>query len=187
MLNAIKSNLFYPSPNSPDKNEARTPAGVHLIWICVEDEGKDWWELKDCFAMLIGKHRMDPNIKDDLGETLLNYAIKNDKEKSIDILLEQGRVDVNLADKQGMTAIGQALIKKKIDLIDKLLDKGADIHRPAVYDPFVSPKLMTPLAYFIKRMRTGQIDPNKDKKLIELLKRKEIKATEKDERIGLHR
>ena len=40
MRNAKKSNLIYSMPHS-DKKEARTPSGVHLLQICVEDEKVD--------------------------------------------------------------------------------------------------------------------------------------------------
>lgn len=37
MTNAKKSNLIY-KPKDSDLMQARTPSGLHLIWICVEDE-----------------------------------------------------------------------------------------------------------------------------------------------------
>lgn len=35
--NAKKSNLIYKMKNS-ELNQARTPSGIHLLWICVDDE-----------------------------------------------------------------------------------------------------------------------------------------------------
>ena len=46
-------------------------------------------------------------------------------------------------------------MSRNIDAIDKLLKHGADINLESVYDPNMSLKPMTPLKYFIKRMRIG--------------------------------
>ena len=37
MENARKSHLIY-KPNGSELHQARTPSGVHLLWICAEDE-----------------------------------------------------------------------------------------------------------------------------------------------------
>ena len=37
MANAKKSHLIY-KPNDSDLMQARTPSGMHLLWICAEDE-----------------------------------------------------------------------------------------------------------------------------------------------------
>lgn len=48
MSNARKSNLIYNVRNS-DLREARTPSGLHLLWICVEDERADNPSSKELF------------------------------------------------------------------------------------------------------------------------------------------
>ena len=50
MRNAKKSNLIYSMPYS-DKKEARTPSGVHLLQICVEDEKVDNPSSKELFEL----------------------------------------------------------------------------------------------------------------------------------------
>lgn len=50
MRNAKKSHLIYSVPFQ-DKKEARTPSGVHLLQICVEDEKVDNPSSKELFEM----------------------------------------------------------------------------------------------------------------------------------------
>lgn len=51
------------------------------------------WILNDCMKNLLELQNCSPDIIDNYGETLINYAIKNDKMKSLDLLLSN-RVDV---------------------------------------------------------------------------------------------
>jgi hypothetical protein len=50
MTNAKKSNLIHQLPFS-DKKEARTPSGVHLLQVCVEDEKVDNPSSQELFDM----------------------------------------------------------------------------------------------------------------------------------------
>jgi hypothetical protein len=56
MRNAKKSNLIYSVPFH-DKKEARTPSGVHLLQICVEDEKIDNPSSKELFKMSYNLNR----------------------------------------------------------------------------------------------------------------------------------
>lgn len=73
--------------------------------------------------------KADINMKDDLGNSPIHLAIKNDKEEILDSLLEKN-ADVNnggLSNKtKNQTALYVAVLKGREDLVQKLLDKGAD-------------------------------------------------------------
>ena len=46
------------------------------------------WILNDCMTNLLVKQHCNPNVYDNYGETLLNFAIKTNKMKSFDLLIE---------------------------------------------------------------------------------------------------
>lgn len=69
---------------------------------------------------------MNPNAKNEQGETALTYAIQNKDPKVIRVLLE--RADVNLKDEQGNSPIHLAIKKDKEDIFDLLLEKNADVN-----------------------------------------------------------
>lgn len=55
---------------------------------------------------LIFVERCDPNIMDNYGQTLLNFAIKEHKYHSIRYMIESKHVKVNEPNRQGITPIG---------------------------------------------------------------------------------
>ena len=54
---------------------------------------------------LLLEHKIDTDIMDASGETLLIHAIKTNKQISIDLLIENG-TNIHLANKNGMTPLG---------------------------------------------------------------------------------
>ena len=76
------------------------------------------WVLEDCFKMLIQQDTdihfedfdgCDLDVKDNFDETLLNHAVKNFKNRSLELLLKKG-ADIEMANEKGMTPIGQAVV-----------------------------------------------------------------------------
>lgn len=67
---------------------------------------------------------MNPNAKNEKGETALTYAIHYKDPKIAKILME--KADLNLRDDIGSTPLFVAIKNEKEDLFDLLLEKGAD-------------------------------------------------------------
>lgn len=78
-------------------------------------------------------------------------------------------------------------MSRNVLAIDKLLKNGADIVTGSIYDPNISNKPITPLVFFIKRMRLGHVNWKLDEEILEVLKANEIKATSETDRLGLHK
>ena len=66
----------------------------------------------------------------------------------------------------------------------KLLDYKADIHANCVIDAKFTRKFLTPLHYFIKRIRLGAED-SLDEEIMTILIENDIKAKNEDEKIGV--
>ena len=75
-------------------------------------------------AFLLGG--INPNAKNEKGETALTYAIQYRDPKVIKVLLE--KADVNLKDDLGNSPIHLAVAKKKDEIFDLLLEKNADVN-----------------------------------------------------------
>ena len=86
-----------------------------------------------------------------------------------------------------MSPLGQAFKSRNADAVDKLLKHGADIEKARVKDQDVSKKQMSPLCYFIKRMRLGNFNWEADKKILNVLIANEVKVTSEDDKIGMHK
>jgi len=82
---------------------------------------------------------------------------------------------VNDANQEGITPIGQAFISRNIQAIKGLLKLGANLHAKCVIDRSVTRKMMTPLHYFVKRIRVQPFNKI-DNEIIEVLVKKNIKA-----------
>lgn len=67
---------------------------------------------------------INPNAKNEKGETALTYAILNKDPKITKLLVE--KADLNLRDDNGNQPLFVAIKNKKDDLFDLLLEKGAD-------------------------------------------------------------
>ena len=114
---------------------------------------------------------------DNSGETLLNATISQYKKQSLQLLLEKEIVKINMPNERGITPIGQAFISKNIHAIEELLKLKANIHATCILDLKVSRKMLTPLHYFVKRIRCqGAIVGNDDTHIIDLLVKNNIKA-----------
>ena len=53
--------------------------------------------MKDCMKILLKEESCNPNIEDNYGETLINYAIKHKKQQSLRYILESGNADIEQA------------------------------------------------------------------------------------------
>ena len=69
---------------------------------------------------------MNPNAKNEKGETALTYAIQYKEPKVIKVLLE--KADVNIKDDLGNSPIHLAVMKKKDEIFDLLLEKNVDVN-----------------------------------------------------------
>jgi uncharacterized protein len=69
---------------------------------------------------------MNPNAKNEKGETALTYAIQNKDPKIVKALLE--KADVNLQDDAGNSPIHLAVKNEKDEIFDWLLEKNADVN-----------------------------------------------------------
>ena len=70
---------------------------------------------------------MNPNAKNDAGETALTFALQKNDEKTINVLLE--KADINLKDDQGNAPLHLALKKDEFEpIFDSMLEKGADVN-----------------------------------------------------------
>ena len=104
------------------------------------------------------------------------------------MLLENEFIKINEPNDRGITPLGQAFISRNIYAIEELLKLKADIHATCVLDQKISRKMLTPLHYFVKRIRCqgAAIDDN-DKIIMDLLVKYNIKAENEAEKIGLLR
>lgn len=69
---------------------------------------------------------MNPNAKNEKGETALTYAIQYKDPKVVRVLLE--KADVNLQDDPGNSPIHLAIKNDKDEIFDWLLEKNADVN-----------------------------------------------------------
>lgn len=76
---------------------------------------------------------MNPNAKDKEGRTALTFAIENNDDPVIKLLL--GYADINLRDDLGNSPIHLALKKNKDEIFRLLLEKNADVNVPGRASP----------------------------------------------------
>jgi hypothetical protein len=63
-----------------------------------------------------------------------------------------------------------------VNAVNRLLKLGANIHASCIYDCNLTNKMMTPLHYFIKRIRLEEkLDP-KDEEIMKILIERKIKV-----------
>lgn len=77
---------------------------------------------------------MNPNAKNERGETALNFALENSDDKTAGVLIGRG-ADPNLRDARGNAPLHLALKKDKTELFELLLEKGADVNVPGRAGP----------------------------------------------------
>lgn len=65
-------------------------------------------------------------IKDNLGQSALFWAIRNSKDPMVEVLL-RGGLDPNTKDETGTSILYQTIAWQKYDVADELLESGADI------------------------------------------------------------
>jgi len=69
---------------------------------------------------------INPNARNEKGETALTFAIQSAEPKTVKALLE--KADVNLQDSFGNSPIHLSLLKNKEDVFNALLEKNADVN-----------------------------------------------------------
>lgn len=127
----------------------------------------------------------DMDIKDNFDETLLIYAVKTCKNRSLELMLKKG-ADRELANEKGITPVGQAIISRNAEALELLLKYGADVHKNCVVDLSISNKVMKPLHYLAKLVRVNGV--NKEvAAIIEVIKKSNIVITDPEEKIGVQR
>lgn len=104
---------------------------------------------------LLLQRKIDTDITDSSGETLLIHAIKTNKLESIDLLIQNG-TDIHMPNQKGMTPLGQSIKDNRYDVFKRLMDLGAKIHEKCVYDVGVSKKLCSPIEYLAKKMKKNK-------------------------------
>lgn len=77
----------------------------------------------DLFHELMSSN-VDVNIQDDLGNTVLMYAIEAQQIEIIDLLIQHPRIDLNLENVEGKTAIILAYEKGDISSVQKMIMTG---------------------------------------------------------------
>lgn len=84
----------------------------------------------EAVKLLLNTHKVNPNRTFiDSGMSLLDYAIQNDFNEIIDILLNIPNIDLNIFDKNEVTPLTRAISYKDKDLVKKILMTGkADVN-----------------------------------------------------------
>ena len=72
------------------------------------------------------KGGMDPNTKNEKGETALTYAVQNSPDEITKIILE--KADVNMQDDLGNSPLYLAITEGKDEIFNALLEKNADVN-----------------------------------------------------------
>jgi ankyrin repeat protein len=89
---------------------------------------------------------IDPNVKDERGETALIFAIR-EKEPGIAKLLIE-KANINLQDDRGNSPLHMAILQEKPEIVNLLLEKGVDVNVTGTYKKV---KNQTPLYQAIVR------------------------------------
>jgi ankyrin repeat protein/predicted Ser/Thr protein kinase len=84
----------------------------------------DW-----AMAAMLVKSLIDKNVKDELGRTLLHWAVISDNLDFARSLLDHG-ADANVVDSLGMTPLDWALFSRKKNCAELLVRCGADVNKP---------------------------------------------------------
>lgn len=115
---------------------------------------------------------MNPNAKNEKGETALTYAIKNADNKLIKVLIE--KADLNKRDELGNAPLHLALNKDKDEIFKLLLEKGADVNVPGRRNEQIKDQTVLHLAIakedaeLAKDLLKRGADPNKANNLGQL-------------------
>jgi len=123
------------SRKSKKKKRSRsTPTGRDLS-SRGDDEERNAAEVKDLFTKAINNRQsaveellaqnVDPNTKDDHGNTILHVASQNGNKRLIKVALRWG-ANINEQNKQGQTALHYLFAYKYENLAAYLISKGAD-------------------------------------------------------------
>jgi ankyrin repeat protein len=83
---------------------------------------------REVLALLV--KGVDPNAKDQQGQTALARALREGAGAAVDALLSDPRLDTDAANANGETPLMLAAIKGRLDLAQKLAKRGASINRP---------------------------------------------------------
>jgi ankyrin repeat protein len=107
-----------------DVNDTTAGHGMPALAIAVDQASRDSGQV--AVVELLLKHGADIDIRDDMGRTLLVYALTNGA-PVVKALLDAG-IDVNAQDNLGRTAISSAITGQDDEVFDLLLEYGADVN-----------------------------------------------------------
>ena len=114
------------SQNSSRQNPPYSGTQLHHA-ILSEDPFKAY----DFAEELLKRGGFDINAKDSNGDTVLTLAIRMNRGKIVQLLLDQGvGIDINAKDKNGNTALILAIKMNRVKMVQSLLKRGAD---PNIY------------------------------------------------------
>lgn len=108
---------------------------------------------------------MNPNAKNEEGETALTYAIQNSEDPLIRVLID--KADINMRDELGNAPLHLALKKEKDDIFKLLLEKNADVNVPGRASAKTNDQTVLFLAVarnneeLVKELLDRGADPNK--------------------------
>ncbi len=74
---------------------------------------------------------IDPNAKNEKGDTALVYAIREKDPKIAEILIE--KADINMPDENGNSPLHTAVLQDKNEIVEVLLEKNADVNVTGTY------------------------------------------------------
>ena len=74
------------------------------------------------------KHKCNPNVRNNDGQTPIQLAVKSGKVKITKVLLETGLVSSNEKDGDGRTLLHEAVINGEIEIVNELIKHSADIN-----------------------------------------------------------
>jgi len=124
---AFRSILKYAKADRPQEALQLVKFGVLLD----ENENDD-----RIVHYLADKDNADCNKQDEHGETLLHFAVKQERPETVKYLVENCNADCNKEDNSGRTPLQWAVQEKKIEMVKSMVEKGnADppLHMAAEY------------------------------------------------------
>lgn len=73
---------------------------------------------------------VDPNIRDEHGQTVLLVAIREPSPKVVDLLVASPKVNVEMRNSKDESPLMMAALKGQQDLVTKLIARDADVNKP---------------------------------------------------------
>ena len=95
----------------------------------ISNDSKVWFasmNVRTC-KIALESGLFDVNMKDNVGNTALMYAVGREDYNTVKLLLDNG-ADVNMQNKYGRTALMYAVDRGDYNTVNLLLDNGADVN-----------------------------------------------------------